>query len=649
MDASQKYLLDSGFYREPRPAYLGAIMYDTKTVLKTPQAEFVKDVVQSTNLDADQAADIYLSFSEAGRLPADYEGTLGDLRGFLEKHRRLDFKDVDSEFNFLAKYGKTPLPGTKRGAPIMGFPIKAGSSVATGVLGSLDSDAKVAAVTTWFGTRPFLTFDLAHTYLQHKYVNMLRKQGAPKTSEQSMLSKLSRTKSHGEKFLQSMVLGEGESFGNLAETRKWMRILTNTNLLTFSAIPAFFSDLVTSTSHLMRLSGRNFAQQLWDVTKHRAKHFGSPDLQRKTARATHVIMSADTKEYMSRFFGGGDLPGFGAWMESNFMKLTGNPWVSDVAKTSNSSMLSLYLGESFKLPWGQLTDFVQNTLQTHRITPDIWEFTRKLPDLYSQTEGVDFIFPDTLYAALRQAADQGKLTRKMAEDIYQGFNTYIIEAAQTKGVPMASTYEHAFFNVDRHNPDSLLHNVAKMVSMYKAVAVAVSRSLIDAGSGKSLGVRNDVFHARFAKVLGMATFFGAIQVLTRDMASGKTPRDFDNVEFWTEAMLRGGTFGMMGDFFFGEHTSYKGGFAGNFLGPVIMGPGYEAQQVVSQLALLEPVKSYEHFKKVIESLIPGVHPIVQLLLNTAFLDTMGDMSGSPKQQQAIRKRLANKGSEYFAD
>ena len=147
----------------------------------------------------------------------------------------------------------------------------------------------------------------------------------------------------------------------------------------------------------------------------------------------------------------------------------------------------------------------------------------------------------------------------------------------------------------------------------------------------------------------MATFFGAIQVLTRDMASGKTPRDFDNVEFWTEAMLRGGTFGMMGDFFFGEHTSYKGGFAGNFLGPVIMGPGYEAQQVVSQLALLEPVKSYEHFKKVIESLIPGVHPIVQLLLNTAFLDTMGDMSGSPKQQQAIRKRLANKGSEYFAD
>lgn len=99
----------------------------------------------------------------------------------------------------------------------------------------------------------------------------------------------------------------------------------------------------------------------------------------------------------------------------------------------------------------------------------------------------------------------------------------------------------------------------------------------------------------------------------------------------------------------GEHTGYEGGFAGNFLGPVIMGPMYHTQQVLAQLALLEPAKSWNAARKLFRDLTPGFSPVVQLLLNTAFLDTLGDLSGSPKQQQAIRTRLAKKGSGYYAD
>lgn len=659
MDGSQKLLLSSGFYRSPRDAYLGAIIYDTSTVLKTPRDTFVNDVVDATSLSVEQANDIYSSFAELNRLPSDYEGPLRDLRGFLEKHRKLDFKDVDAEYNFLAKYGKTPLPGTDRGVPeILGkLDVKSGSNIATGVMGSIDSDSKLAAVSHWFGTRPFLTLDLAHSLLTHKHRFKTRQQGASTGLQRRLLAKLARTKSHAEKVLQNLVLGENEAFGNVAQTRKMLRIATNMKLLTFSGIPAFFSDLVTSTAHLSRITGRSYPNQLAQVIHQRFKHMGweggvgskGGEMRRKVARAANVVLAADTREYMARFFGGGDIPGYGTWLESGAMRWTGNPAITDIGRTSNSAILSMYFGEAFKLPWGQLTKFVQDTLQTHRITPDVWEMARHLPDIFDDIDGVTFMFPDRLHAALMEAAERGRLTREMAQDIYQGFSTFLIEVGQTKGVPWASPYEHAFTNVDANNPDSVIHNLFRFAAMYKPIAIAVGRSLVDAGSGKGLGVRNDVFHYRFAKVLAMATTFGAMQVILRDIATGKEPRDMDNVEFWTEAFLKGGVFGLLVDFTLGEHSGYEGGFAGNFLGPVIMGPLYHTQQVVSQLALLEPAKSWNAARKLFKDLVPGISPIVQLLLNTAFLDTLGDLSGSPKQQQAIRKRLAKKGSGYFAD
>jgi len=59
-----------------------------------------------------------------------------------------------------------------------------------------------------------------------------------------------------------------------------------------------------------------------------------------------------------------------------------------------------------------------------------------------------------------------------------------------------------------------------------------------------------------AAVIVGTTSLGAAVIQTKQMLSGKTPRDFDDPKFWMAAMLQGGGAGLFGDFMFADYSRF---------------------------------------------------------------------------------------------
>ena len=130
---------------------------------------------------------------------------------------------------------------------------------------------------------------------------------------------------------------------------------------------------------------------------------------------------------------------------------------------------------------------------------------------------------------------------------------------------------------------------------------------------------------------------------------GREPRDINSMGFWSNAMLRGGAFGLGGDMILGEHNKNLSGLAGFFLGPVLSGPFYNSLQVLRHTLMLEFPESLDNLKEALRQLSPGITPLHYLVLNTLFLHNFGALSGNTMSQAAVRRNMEEIGSGYFAD
>lgn len=72
-----------------------------------------------------------------------------------------------------------------------------------------------------------------------------------------------------------------------------------------------------------------------------------------------------------------------------------------------------------------------------------------------------------------------------------------------------------------------------------------------------------------APLMLWTTMLGGMAIQTRDAINGKTPRDMDNKQFWTAAMMQGGGFGIFGDFLFSDQSRFGNDLAKTLAGPMV--------------------------------------------------------------------------------
>ncbi|WP_324694610.1 hypothetical protein [Novosphingobium sp. RL4] len=65
------------------------------------------------------------------------------------------------------------------------------------------------------------------------------------------------------------------------------------------------------------------------------------------------------------------------------------------------------------------------------------------------------------------------------------------------------------------------------------------------------------------------TAMGGLAIWLKDIAAGRDPRAADRPEFWGQALIQGGGFGIFGDFIQSAESRADGGFAGTLAGPLV--------------------------------------------------------------------------------
>ena len=121
----------------------------------------------------------------------------------------------------------------------------------------------------------------------------------------------------------------------------------------------------------------------------------------------------------------------------------------------------------------------------------------------------------------------------------------------------------------------------RSVAQFKSFPWAMFHRMADAVANKDAPVSKA---AMTAYLVASTTLAGAMLMQTRDMLTGKDPRQMDKPEFWGSAFLQGGALGIYGDFLYGAgHTRYGSGILESAAGPTI-GP-------LLELGLVQPIQA----------------------------------------------------------
>jgi len=112
---------------------------------------------------------------------------------------------------------------------------------------------------------------------------------------------------------------------------------------------------------------------------------------------------------------------------------------------------------------------------------------------------------------------------------------------------------------------SIVGELARSIGLYKSFPVSLM----------SLHVRRAFNQqGRLNKATSLAQLFllltgaGALTVQARNLVKGRDPQPMDNKEFWSAALLAGGSLGLYADFLFSEQNRFGGGLAETAVGPV---------------------------------------------------------------------------------
>ena len=642
-NASQRFLTDAGMPRKALPNYIGAVSYDTVAILKTPKNDFIKDLLEHTGADIYAAESLYQSFVEGSQRLTSLDAPIDDLRNIVDKSREIVYKSGESKSKFLKKYGLVKKKGE------FDRLWNSGSNVMAGLRSSIQNDSNLAAVVSWWGTRPFIAFDAAHAAMSDKILKGFETGKGRK----DVLSSLKGTKHLGERLLKEYVFGQPRSISALTTARRnLMRAVSAAVLGAGAKFVAVLSDFGLSALHLSKLEGRNIFSTIADGFKKRLEvgvPFIHAEKRKNIARRANLILSTELSDYTAKLRTENDPTlGLGSWLYNKAMYFTGLPYVTDVGLGANSTYMGMSMGDAFKYPMSRLHKDFTTALLSHGIDAKMWDYIRKLPDVSLKYDGIDMVFQDQLWVALSKKVDDGSLTRTRAEDIYRRYDTHMNSIASEKSIPHVTAYERHAYNAFTDDPDSVMGNTAATVMQFKIIAATAFRSQMDATSGKRLGESRDFAMTAIAKSMAVMTVMGGATVMLKDLSQGKSTREWDK-RFFYEAMLRGGVFGLMGDMVFGERSSYFGGWAGTALGPTVSGPIFGAVSTVNRLFHYDLEESLDSALDTLGGLVPSVNPMWQFMMNSLFLHYWGALSGNLRSRQNARSRLKELDQEFLFD
>jgi hypothetical protein len=315
-----------------------------------------------------------------------------------------------------------------------------------------------------------------------------------------------------------------------------------------------------------------------------------------------------------------------------------SPWTEAGRFSFQVEMLSFITAQASK-SFDKIHPALQRTFKEHGLTEDMWEIIRKSDQWEDAHSGAKF---------LRAEEVQGTDIEGPRFEAANKLQDIVIREMEY-AVPSANARVRAMFTQGRAG-GTFWGEVMRSTAMFKSFPISIQalhwRRLIN-----TAGAKNKAEY--FAWLFGGMTAMGAIGTQLTDISRGRDPQDMTVPGFWSQAVMRGGSGGLLADLLLQE-----GRYGGNM--DALLGPVWNTGQQVSNLTIenvRELMKGEDtnwgrEFSRFVEQNMPGRSLwYVRLGFERLLFDNL-DRALDPEAEKEFakveRKRRKEKRQDYFA-
>lgn len=230
-----------------------------------------------------------------------------------------------------------------------------------------------------------------------------------------------------------------------------------------------------------------------------------------------------------------------------------SPWTESGRWAFGIEMLA-HVTNSASKSFDELDTALKGSFQRHGITPEDWELIRTTEQWVDAESGASFIRAEDV-ARGEFGTPAFDAANRLQQAIFVETEFAIVSAAPqvrsvlTAGAPAGSVWGEVMRNT----------------ALFKGFPLSIQYL----HWSRIMAMRGAMNKAQYAGLLvvGM-TSVGAIAEQMTQIARGKDPLDMQTPGFWSQAMMRGGSFGALGDIIFSDQNRWGGGLWEGIVGPV---------------------------------------------------------------------------------
>ena len=480
--------------------------------------------------------------------PGKFTGT-GKKANRHAEHRQIHFKDAESVIAYWSDFGERP--------------------VADILLGHIDTMARDIAFIEHFGPNPDITFRT----LRDRALRAAARAEPTKTgSLEGEAVKLD--------ILYDYAAGKIKPTAN-ATVSNAADILANLNTagkLGGAVLASLFGDkpMMEAVAHLNNLP----MLQRWRTE---LAVLNPANVADRRLLQQQGLMLDSIRSGLTRFYEGLGQTGATGKLANAVMRVTGMQAINDIRKGAFGASLMSAIGEQIAAGRGfkELDKTDIRTLKQYGITEADWKIWQqaKLQDLGHGNQHA--LTPEAIGRI--EGIDAGA-KRNAIVKLLGAVNTESEFAIVTPG-----WRERAAFYGDLQR-GTVKGEIVRSVLQFKSFPWAMFHRMADAVANKDTPVSKA---AMTAYLITATTLAGAMLMQTREMLSGKDPRDMTDPRFMASAFLQGGALGIYGDFLYSVNsTRYGSGPLEALAGPTV-GPLLELGLVQPLTAAKKAVEGQE--------------------------------------------------------
>ena len=469
---------------------------------------------------------------------AGFKGS-DNLAKRVSQGRVLHFKSADAAFEYNERFGEGGLL----------------EAAHTGIVRA----ARATALMRTFGTNPQLGYDRAVDSLIRK----ARKRGD--------LTEAGKVGTGLRKAEFKVLTGAAEIPGNPSAALWGSGIRAGLTMAKLgAAMPASFSDLAVRMS-VLRKNGIGYLEGYGTILSDTLSRLPAGSERREAAELIGVGLQGFIGGIHSRVSAVDSLPGtMSRWLNTYF-KLNLLTWWTDKNAAAQGFVLARHLAMRKDSSFAALNPRLARQLAKYDIGEKEWGLLRHTD--MRMVDGTEILAPETA-GSLSDDAIRGYLgkpdarPRELArarEDLEGRLRTYYVDQVRTS-LTMPGARVRALVTLGQE-PGTAVGEAMRFLAMFKSfpitfwmdhVAPALRVFDTDQHEGPQRRGEDRDFVGLAALIAG-TTVLGGLSNAVIDVARGRNPRPWGDLDTLKAAFLKGGGLGIYGDFLFGEYNRYGGG------------------------------------------------------------------------------------------